>query len=93
MLDGTRLSPGCFPAMTVTLPDAPATMRKSEVSLSLTSLAGRLPRPPATSGVQFQASQTQGSVRLKLGEVVQIIRAGARTARLSIKKLETSKSK
>jgi hypothetical protein len=42
---------------------------------------------------QYKSSNVQGSVRLKLGEEVQIIRAGARTARLSIKKLEPPKGK
>ena len=40
---------------------------------------------------QVRASQSSGSVRLKLGEEVQILRAGSRTARLSIKKLEPAK--
>lgn len=43
--------------------------------------------------VQFRASSTQGSVRLGVGEEIQIIRAGPRVARLSIKKLEPAKSK
>ena len=43
--------------------------------------------------VQFRPSSTRGSVRLKLGEEIQIIRAGPRIARLSIKKLEPSKPK
>lgn len=42
------------------------------------------------TGVQYKTSSTQGSVRLKLGEEVNIIRAGGRTARLSVKKLETT---
>ena len=50
---------------------------------------------PITVGTntQYKTSATQGSVRLKLGEEVQIIRAATRTARLSIKKLEASKPK
>jgi len=38
-------------------------------------------------------SRASGSVRLKPGEEVQIIRAGTRTARLSIKKLEPTKAR
>ena len=37
------------------------------------------------------ASNAQGSVRLKLGEDVQIVRTGTRVARLSMKKLEPGK--
>jgi hypothetical protein len=50
---------------------------------------------PITVGnnTQYKTSSTQGSVRLKLGEEVQIIRAGTRTARLSIKKLDVVKPK
>ncbi|HEY8962791.1 MAG TPA: hypothetical protein VIM57_11365 [Luteolibacter sp.] len=50
---------------------------------------------PVTTGnsTQYKSSATQGSVRLKLGEEVQIIRAGTRTARLSVKSLEASKTK
>lgn len=43
------------------------------------------------NGAQYKSSRTEGSVRLKLGEEVQILRAGARTARLSIKKLDGAK--
>jgi hypothetical protein len=49
--------------------------------------------PPAEGNIQSRNSSMQGSVRLKLGEEVQIIRAGTRVARLSIKKLEPSKPK
>lgn len=42
---------------------------------------------------QFVSSRMQGSVRLKLGEEVQIIRAGTRSARLSIQKLDAVKGK
>lgn len=49
--------------------------------------------PTGGGPMQYLQSTTQGSVRLKLGEEVQIIKAGARTARLSIKKLEPAKSK
>ena len=42
------------------------------------------------NAIQYKTSSTQGSVRLKLGEEVNIIRAGTRTARISIKKLETA---
>ncbi len=49
--------------------------------------------PAGEKNTQYKSSATQGSVRLKLGEEVQIIRAGARTARLSVKKLEASKAK
>ena len=45
------------------------------------------------SSFQYLPSNTLGSVRLKLGEEVQIIKAGTRTARLSVKKLEASKAK
>lgn len=45
------------------------------------------------NNAQIQQSSTRASVRLKLGEEVQIIRAGSRAARLSIKKLEASKPK
>ena len=45
------------------------------------------------NNTQQNTSGTQGSVRLKVGEEVQIIRAGTRTARLSIKKLEAGKAK
>lgn len=43
--------------------------------------------------VQFRPASTQGSVRLGVGEEIQIIRAGPRVARLSIKKLEPTKSR
>ena len=42
---------------------------------------------------QYVPSRMQGSVRLKLGEEVQIIRAGTRSARLSIQKLDAVKVK
>jgi hypothetical protein len=42
---------------------------------------------------QFVPFSMQGSVRLKLGEEVQIIRAGTRSARLSIQKLDAVKGK
>ena len=51
------------------------------------------PVPAGKDTVQFRSSSTQGSVRLKLGEEIQIIRAGPRVARLSIKKLEATKPK
>jgi len=44
-------------------------------------------------GTQYLPSRMQGSVRLKLGEEVQIIRAGTRSARLSIQKLDAVKGK
>ena len=47
----------------------------------------------ANGNTELRPSSTTGSVRLKLGEEVQIIRAGSRVARLSIKKLEASKTK
>lgn len=47
----------------------------------------------AGGSIQSRTSSTQGSVRLKLDEEIQIIRAGSRTARLSIKKLEPAKPK
>lgn len=43
--------------------------------------------------VQFIPSNVQGSVRLKLGEEVQIIRAGTRVALLSVKKAAAGKEK
>jgi hypothetical protein len=43
--------------------------------------------------MQYVPSRMQGSVRLKLGEEVQIIRAGTRSARLSIQKLDAVKGK
>ena len=49
--------------------------------------------PSANNQAEFRQSTTTGSVRLKLGEEVQIIKAGSRVARLSIKKLEASKPK
>ncbi len=42
---------------------------------------------------QYLPSRMHGSVRLKLGEEVQIIRAGTRSARLSIQKLDAVKGK
>ena len=42
---------------------------------------------------QYVPSRMQGSMRLKLGEEVQIIRAGTRSARLSIQKLDAVKGK
>ena len=42
---------------------------------------------------EYKRSNTQGSVRLKLGEDTQIIRAGTRTARLLVTKLDSAKSK
>ena len=48
---------------------------------------------PVAEGIQSRSSSMQGSVRLQLGEEVQIIRAGTRVARLSIKKLEPAKPK
>ena len=42
---------------------------------------------------QTKMTSTQGSVRLKLGDEVTIIRAGTRIARLSITKLEIGKAK
>jgi len=56
-------------------------------------LGWQTPVPANNGNIQFQSSTTQGSVRLKLGEEVQIIRAGTRIARLSIKKLDASKPK
>lgn len=46
---------------------------------------------PAGNNTQYKSSSTQGSVRMKLGDDIQIIRAGTRVARLSIKKLEMAK--
>jgi hypothetical protein len=45
------------------------------------------------NSVQYQTSSAQGSVRLKPEEEVQILRAGSRIARLSIKKIESTKTK
>jgi hypothetical protein len=45
------------------------------------------------TSTQFKPSSTQGSVRLKPGEEIQILRAGNLSARLSIKQLEASKPK
>ena len=56
-------------------------------------LGWQTPVPAGNNSIQYQTSSTQGSVRLKLGEEVQIIRAGTRTAKISIKKLEASKPK
>ena len=42
------------------------------------------------SGVQFKPTSIQGSVRIKPGEEVQIIRAKNRTARLQVKKLDSA---
>jgi hypothetical protein len=56
-------------------------------------LGWQVPVSTGKGSTQFVASSTQGSVRLKLGEDVQVIRAGTRSARLSIRKLETSKAK
>jgi len=43
------------------------------------------------NNVGMRSSSTKGSVRVKLGEEVQIIRAGTRTAKLSVKKLGPGK--
>ena len=56
-------------------------------------LGWHTPEPTVNGSTPFKRSTMQGSVRLKLGEEVQIIRAGSRMARLSIKKLEASKPK
>ncbi|MGB8168367.1 MAG: hypothetical protein WCF18_12790 [Chthoniobacteraceae bacterium] len=56
-------------------------------------LGWQTPSTTDNGNIQFHQSNTQGSVRLKLGEEVQIIRAGSRTARLAITKLEPPKSK
>jgi hypothetical protein len=56
-------------------------------------LGWQTPVPSGSGSTQYQSSSTQGSVRLKLGEEVQIIRAGTRTARLSIKRLEPAKTR
>ena len=42
---------------------------------------------------QIKSTSTQGSVRLKLGDEVTLIRAGTRIARLSMTKLEVGKAK
>jgi hypothetical protein len=62
------------------------------------SLGWQAPAPVDKGPGNFPAqsapsSSTRGSVRLKAGEEMQIIRAGTRSAKLSIKKLEPSKSK
>lgn len=43
--------------------------------------------------VASRSASTEGSVRLKPGEEIQIIRAGPHVARLSIKKLEATRAK
>ncbi|WP_395739882.1 hypothetical protein [Prosthecobacter sp.] len=50
-------------------------------------------QPPQIGGTQYMSSRTTGSVRLKDGEELQILRAGTRTAKLSIRKLPLAKSK
>ncbi|WP_395753811.1 hypothetical protein [Prosthecobacter sp.] len=50
-------------------------------------------QPPQIVGSQYMSSRTTGSVRLKVGEELQIIRAGTRTATLSIQKLPLAKAK
>jgi len=57
------------------------------------SLGWQTPVTTGNGNLQFNSSTMQGSVRLKLGEEVPIIRAGSKMAKLSIKKLEPSKSK
>lgn len=57
------------------------------------ALGWETPIPSGKDTIQFRPSSTQGSVRLKVGEEIQIIRAGSRVARLTIKKLEPSKPK
>lgn len=47
----------------------------------------------ANGTTDSRQSTTTGSVRMKLGEEIQILRAGPRVAKLSINKLEASKSK
>ncbi len=51
---------------------------------------------PVSAGkdpTQLVASNMQGSVRLKMGDEVPVFRAGSKTARLSIRKLEMPKAK
>jgi hypothetical protein len=66
------------------------TVEESGAIVVAYSLGWQTPVPAGNGNIQ---SSTQGSVRLKLGEEVQIIRAGTRIARLSIKKLDASKPK
>ena len=49
--------------------------------------------PAGKDTVQLRSSSAQGSVRLKLSEEIQIIRAGPRAAVLSVRKLEPAVSK
>ena len=56
-------------------------------------LGWQVPVSTGKGATQFVTSSTQGSVRLKLGDEVQVIRAGTKSARLSIRKFETPKAK
>lgn len=51
------------------------------------------PYPAGGGNVQFRTSSMTGSVRLKSGEEVQILRAGTHTTRLSIREVEPAKAK
>ena len=56
-------------------------------------LGWETPFPTGKDTVQFKPSTAQGSVRLKVGEDIQIISAGTRNAHLSLKKPDSSKVK
>lgn len=68
------------------------TIEDSGSMLIAYALGWQTQAPTDNNNVRYQSSEAQGSVRLKPGEEVQIIRAGTRTARLSIKKLEMTKA-
>ena len=69
------------------------TVEESGAMVIAYSLGWQTPGPAFNGVVQYQPSTAHGSVRLKLGEEVQIIRAGTRMARLGIRKLDASKPK
>jgi hypothetical protein len=69
------------------------TIEESGSTIVQYSLGWTTPTAAANGIAQVGSSNMTGSVRLKLGEEIQIIRVASRVARLSIKKLESSKAK
>ena len=55
-------------------------------------LGWQTPLASGKDSTQLVPSNMQGSVRLKMGDEVQLMRAGSRSARLSIKRLEPRKA-
>jgi hypothetical protein len=65
----------------------------AESAIVTFQLGWQAPVSAGKDSTQLVASNMQGSVRLKMGDDVQVMRAGSKGARLSIRKLETPKVK